>query len=187
MRCVGSPSGSARYTPLQRLHPIAARGCPMIDLPPGKTSQIVKRTLFIQFPMNARLWWIAALLCSVIGVTAVQPFAVAAQGEPAPLDVARVEAATPLFTHITLNLVVRSGEVRLGIFDDGRGFDMRKVSRERLGFSIMHARAARSAPNLPSTVSRGWAHIFSFRGRTLHENIGTARAHHHRRRPSDDA
>jgi signal transduction histidine kinase/PAS domain-containing protein len=64
-------------------------------------------------------------------------------------------------TNVTLNLVVRSGEVRLGIFDDGRGFDMRKVSRERLGFSIMHARAAEIGAQLTIDSEPGMGtHLF---------------------------
>ena len=60
-----------------------------------------------------------------------------------------------------IDLVVRSGEVRLGIFDDGRGFDMRKVSRERLGFSIMHARAAEIGAQLTIDSEPGMGtHLF---------------------------
>jgi two-component system nitrate/nitrite sensor histidine kinase NarX len=50
--------------------------------------------------------------------------------------------------NVTINLVLRPGLIRLGILDDGRGFDSQMLARARLGISIMHERAAEIGADL---------------------------------------
>ena len=66
--------------------------------------------------------------------------------------------------NVTINLTLRPGMLRLGILDDGRGFDARALARERLGISIMQARAAEigaqltidSAPGMGTQIFLVW-------------------------------
>ena len=66
--------------------------------------------------------------------------------------------------NVTINLVLRARSIRLGILDDGRGFDIETLSRERLGIAIMHERAAEigaeltidSAPGMGTQVFLVW-------------------------------
>ena len=60
--------------------------------------------------------------------------------------------------------MLRPGLIRLGILDDGRGFDSQMLSRARLGISIMQERAAEigadlaidSAPGMGTQVLLVW-------------------------------
>lgn len=66
--------------------------------------------------------------------------------------------------HVTINLVLRPGAIRLGVLDDGRGFDVPARSRARLGIAILHERAAEigarltidSAPGMGTQVFLFW-------------------------------
>ena len=50
--------------------------------------------------------------------------------------------------HVTIKLVLRPGLIRLGILDDGRGFDSQMLSHARLGNSIMQERGAEIGADL---------------------------------------
>ena len=92
---------------------------------------------------------------------------------PAPVQIAVYRIAQDALNNVashaygqnvTMNLVMRTGFIRLGILDDGRGFDMHTRAQERLGISIMVDRAAEigaeltidSAPGMGTQIFLIW-------------------------------